>query len=57
MELDIFAPQLNLALEYQGEQHYKTIYSLGDLTQVSLRDEEKREACLRAGITLIEVPY
>ena len=57
MELDIFAPQLSLAIEYQGEQHYKNLYPFGELTQISLRDEEKRRACVRAGITLIEIPY
>jgi len=50
MELDIWLPNLNLAFEYQGEQHY-------DDPEVMIRDEEKRTACRLAGIRLIEVPY
>ena len=49
MELDIWLPNLNLAFEYQGEQHY-------DDPKVMKRDEEKRNACEVAGIRLVEVP-
>ena len=50
MELDIWLPELNLAFEYQGEQHYSD-------DVISRRDREKRSACKEAGIRLIEVPY
>jgi len=49
MELDIWLPNLNLAFEYQGEQHY-------DDPEVMKRDEEKRNACEVTGIRLVEVP-
>jgi len=57
MELDVFVPALKLALEFQGEQHYHQIYAMVDLPMQQMRDEEKREACMKAGITLIEVPF
>ena len=57
MELDIFIPSLNLAFEYQGEHHYHSHYLFGSNETQKVRDEEKRMACKRAGITLIEIPY
>lgn len=63
--LDVFVPEYNLALEYQGrrtfsknsigQQHYYDIYAMVEKTVYQHRDEEKREACLQQNITLIEV--
>jgi hypothetical protein len=50
MELDIWIPSLNLAFEYQGEQHY-------DDEDVMKRDEQKRSACAKKRIHLIEIPH
>ena len=50
MELDIWIPSLNLAFEYQGEQHY-------DDEDVMKRDEQKRSACAKKSIHLIEIPH
>lgn len=56
MELDLYIPSLGIAFEYQGQQHYqKSIF--GDKGEQQIRDSEKKEACKKAGITLIEVPY
>ena len=63
MELDIWLPELNLAFEYQGEQHFHEFHrghhrsSEDDLEKLKLRDIEKREACARSGITLVEIDY
>lgn len=57
MELDVFLSKENLALEYQGEQHYYDIYALGPQWQYKERDIAKRKACLEKGITMIEIPY
>ena len=46
-----------LGFEYQGQQHYKDIFALGNLWTQRERDKEKRKACEIQGITLIEVPY
>jgi hypothetical protein len=56
MELDVYIPSLQVALEYQGRQHYKKLASFGSKSQQQ-RDEEKREACKELGIALIEIPY
>jgi hypothetical protein len=57
MQLDIFLPNISLAFEYQGEQHYFDIHCFGPQQQYARRDEQKRRACGKADITLIEIPY
>eukprot|EP01027_Heterolobosea_sp_BB2_P011393 GEZU01016579.1.p1 GENE.GEZU01016579.1~~GEZU01016579.1.p1 ORF type:complete len:136 (-),score=27.84 GEZU01016579.1:118-525(-) len=56
--LDVWVPSLSLALEYQGVQHYHDMRAIGgDLGRQRRRDLEKADACRRAGITLVAVPY
>lgn len=58
--LDLFIPELNTAIEYQGVQHYQPIGFFGGdeaLTQRQTLDEQKRRLCEEHGVTLIEWPY
>ena len=61
LELDCFNPELRLALEYNGAQHYKYIPYFHKNKEAFLnqkyRDEMKRTKCKENGIRLIEVPY
>ncbi len=62
MELDIFIPNLNLAFEYQGRQHFefKSTWfwkNYDEFHAQRLRDWLKRDICSWEGITLIEVSY
>jgi len=60
MELDVFVPSLNLAIEYQGEQHFIPITPWGGekaLQDLQGRDQEKRKACKKNEIILIEIDY
>ena len=61
LELDCYNPELRLAVEYNGIQHYKYIpyfHKTRDAFQnQKYRDHIKRELCQKAGITLIEVPH
>ena len=55
LELDIFIPSLQLAIEYQGEQHYEPFSHLGGarhLRQVRQRDAKKVALCKAHGIDL-----
>lgn len=45
MELDICIPSLNIAFEYQGDQHYKDNKLFGSVDVMKKRDDAKREAC------------
>lgn len=61
LELDCYNTELNLAVEYNGIQHYKyTPYFHRNkehfMTQ-KYRDDMKRRICKEYGINLIEVPY
>lgn len=58
--IDIHVPELALAIEYQGQQHYEPIALFGgqeglDLTQA--RDAKKRTLLARQGVRLLEWRY
>lgn len=59
MELDIFIPSLKIAFEYHGAQHYKLTDRFSDVSieERKRKDNEKKLACEKHGITLIEIPY
>jgi hypothetical protein len=58
--LDILIPSLEVAIEYQGEQHYVALEHWAGEAGLAARrelDERKRDACLRAGVRLVEWRY
>jgi len=55
MEFDIVIPDLFLAIEFQGVQHFRSHAFLTE--RIQWRDDEKSEACSRLGITLLQIPY
>lgn len=61
LELDCYNPQLKIALEYNGIQHYKhTPYfhkNKEAFYNQCYRDDMKRRLCKENDILLIEVPY
>lgn len=57
MEFDIFVPSKDVAIEYHGEQHYVNHYLYGTPQIVQQRDQEKRDTCKAAKVTLIEIPF
>jgi hypothetical protein len=60
MELDIYLPASRLAFEYQGIQHFQSVEFFGGqhrFKEQLARDTEKRDACTRMRITLVEVPF
>jgi len=61
LELDCYDPELKIAVEYNGIQHYKFNKFFHSNKEAfenqKYRDYMKREMCLKNGIKLIEVPY
>lgn len=57
LELDIFLPEIKLAFEYNGEQHYKEIPAFGSAELYKTRDMEKKILCTKNNIHLIIIPY
>ena len=58
--LDIFIPDIDTAIEYQGQQHYEPIEIFGGakgLAETRKRDKMKREKCKTNGVFLIEWSY
>ena len=61
LELDMYNKSLNLACEYNGQQHYKfnkwMHKNSSNFQNQKYRDIMKRDLCKKYGINLIEVPY
>jgi len=58
--IDIYLPELDLAIEYQGQQHYEPIALFGGKEGFALtraRDEKKRTLLQRHGVRLLEWRY
>ena len=57
---DIYFPKYNIAIEYNGQQHYIPIDIFGgelSLDDTKKRDELKRQKCKENNCTLFEVKY
>lgn len=54
-ELDIYFPDLKLAIQINGIVHYKPIYGLDKLNKILVMDNEKRRVCLEKSIKLVEI--
>lgn len=60
MRLDIYLPELSLALEHQGEQHYRPVGAFGGEkahARVVERDALKRQLCRENGIEVLDVRF
>lgn len=60
LELDIYIPNLQLGIEYQGQQHFKPIKAWGGekaLKGVQERDQKKATICKIKGVTLVHINY
>ena len=58
MEFDIFIPEMNIAFEYQGEQHYSDFpFGFGYSESYFLRDQLKRKYAKENNIKLVIIPY
>ena len=60
MYLDFYIPSLNMAIEYQGEQHYHPTGFVNNeerFVHQQERDNAVRQYCKEHGIRLVEIPY
>ena len=58
VQFDVFLIRRNIAIEYQGKQHYEDIpQGFATLEMHQIRDLEKKNLCKRYGIQLIIIPY
>lgn len=59
LELDFYIPMLNVAIEVQGEQHYRFVEffhrDYGDFERRKRYDQRKRQVCQQRGIELVEI--
>lgn len=60
LRIDFYIPLLNLAIEYDGIQHYEIVEHFGGEQEFKNRIERdvlKNEYCLKHNIKLIRIPY
>ncbi len=61
LELDIYIPELKLAFEYMGEQHYRWVdyfhKTKKEFEYLKYKDKCKKKICKQKGITLIRIKY
>ena len=60
LSYDFFLPDLNIAIEYQGKQHYEPVEIFGGeaaFIKQQERDSRKRKLSLENNIKLIEIRY
>ncbi len=58
--IDIYIPEINLAVEYQGQQHYEPVAPFGGeegFKNAQVRDERKRLLLKANNVRLLEWPY
>ena len=60
LELDIYFPELHLAVEYQGQQHFHPIKAWGGesaLRSLQERDQRKQRLCRENRVKLVHINY
>lgn len=60
LPFDFYIPSLNIAIEYQGIQHYYPVKQFGGWKQYFKTYENdiiKHNFCIEQGVNLIEIPY
>lgn len=60
LRFDVFFPQYNIIVEYDGRQHFESIERWGGddaFAYTKARDEVKNQYCLDHGITMVRIPY
>ena len=58
LQLDIYVSRLKIAFEFQGIHHYNTSLFAGKVrSDGTPKEKNKKEACARVGITLVEVCF
>ena len=60
MPFDFYLPDLNIAIEYDGIQHYQPVVTFGGeeaFAELKLNDAFKTEYCYKNNIKLIRIPY
>lgn len=55
LDLDIFIPSLNFAIEYDGPLHRMPFFGIETLSKIKRNDKEKTKYCKENGIKLIRI--
>lgn len=56
LRFDFYLPEFNIVIEYQGQQHYWSVFG-SDVDKQKAHDKLKKDYCVAHNIPLIEIPY
>lgn len=60
LHFDVYFPQYNIIVEFDGRQHFEPITRWGGydaFIDIKKRDEIKNQYCIDKGITMVRIPY
>jgi len=57
LPFDFYLPEKNICIEYDGEQHFRNIFSDKSFKETKINDNIKDEFCIKNNIFLIRIPY
>lgn len=60
LRFDFYLPKYNIAIEFNGKQHYQAIDFFGgedEFVNILRRDKDKKRYCVDNNIVFIEIPY
>ena len=57
LPFDFYLPEMNIAIEYDGQQHYVPVWGEEGFKNIQRTDKLKNQYCKKNGIKLIRIPY
>lgn len=57
LPFDFYLPYYNLIIEFDGRQHYESIFGDDNFAQTQKHDKIKNQYCENKGIDLLRIPY
>ncbi len=57
LPFDFYLPKMNVAIEYDGQQHHVPVWGEEGFEKVKRNDKIKNQYCKKNGIKLIRIPY
>lgn len=57
LPFDFYLPSYNMCIEFDGKQHFESVFGEDSFVRTQEHDRIKNEFCKNQGITLLRIPY